>query len=413
MSQGNILQLVARGEEDVLLSSKPEFNMFKSVYKKFVPFADEIVKLPFNESSSEFTNRRISCTIPKRADLLSDCYLYVELPTLTIPSGSTKVYWTNSLGYALIKEIYIEIGGYKIDKHYGEWLYVWNQLTTNVDPSLDDYTIGRYSTNTSLERNAQNHVHLNVPLYFWFCRSPALALPLVALQYHEVKLTIELRDFSECVCYDGNTPPDRIDFEEIYLLSRFVYLDESIRKQFVSSDHVYLIEQLSRSNYETVKANTDKVNFDLTLNHPVNEIFWMFRETESEENNDWFNFNERAPLISSVHINPLASYFSLLFDGKEKIPDHTHENYFREIEKMKYHRNMSSDFCYVFSFATDPENPLQPSGACNFSRISNVQLQCVMNSSHISIPESTFMLFAKNYNYLVIKKGMCNLYYKI
>lgn len=407
MSAGTILQLVAKGEQDVLLSANPDLNQFKSVYKRHVSFASEMSCLPFNESSSEFVNRKLTCVIPKKADLLQDVYLYVELPALTIPSGSTKVYWTNTLGFAMIKEVYIEIGDFRIDKKYGEWMYIWHELITHIPSIENDPAVYGFSTITGLESNADSNIHLQVPLYFWFHSCPELALPLIALQFHEVKITVEIRDFLECVCYDGPTPPDRVNFEDIHLNCHFTYLEEETRKKFARNEHVFLIEQLQQSNYETIPAGSDKISFDLTLNHPVKEMFWFLRETESEANNDWLNFTQRVPLFTKI--NPLAKSFTLLLDGKERF--NTVENHFRELQKLKNHRMMSLDYSYIFSFSLTPEDCLQPRGSCNFSRISSAQLKCTTNPD-ISFPECTFVLYGANYNYLYIKNGQANVFYK-
>lgn len=408
MSSGSILQLVAKGEEDLLLSGNPEISMFKSVYKRFTHYAEEVFEIPYNEGNKSFTSRKLTVTIPKRADLLGKTSVDVVLPALTIPPGSTYVHWTNALGYAMIKEVQIEIGGYVIDKHYGEWMYIWHELVSKASSINDDISIGKYSTLSSLKGNAENRIRLHTPLYFWFCNSPELYLPLVALQFHDVKISITIRDFLECVCYDGPTPPDQVDFEEIYLHSHFIYMEEGARKAIAQEEHVFLIEQLQRSNFEGVNAGVENVTIDMVLNHPVKELFWFFREIESEENNDWFNFTTRVPLYTVMY--PLISKVSLLLDGKDRFKD-VPENYFREIQKMYHHSTKSLDYGNVFSFSQYPENHLQPSGTLNFNRISSAQMKFKMNTNS-GLPDTNFMLFGVNYNYLLIKSGQGSLFYK-
>jgi len=407
-SAGSILQLVAKGEEDKLLSEAPEMSIFKSVYKRFTHFAEEVVDLPYNEGSKEFVSRKLTCTIPKRADLLGKLYFDIELPALTIPSGSTYVHWTNSLGFAMIKDVQIEIGGYVIDKHYGEWMYIWHELVTKIPTNEDDPMTGGYSTVAGIKKNAEAVNHIRAPLYFWFCNNPALYLPLVALQYHEVKVSVTIRDFLECVCYDGSTAPDRVEFLDMALTANFVYLEENTRKNMAQSEHVFLIEQLQRSNYEGVKAGVENVTMDLTLNHPIKELFWFFRETDSEENNDWLNFTTRVPLYSLMY--PLFTKVSMYLDGKERLSDFR-ENYFREAQKVAHHSMMSLDYGCIYSFSHTPEDHLQPSGSCNFSRISSAQMKFKMDTRS-SVPATNFALFGVNYNYLIIKSGQANLFYK-
>ena len=152
--------------------------------------------------------RKVQCTISRNGDLINHIYLQVQFPALSLgsvyaagaPAVPNNVAWTNSLGHALIRMVQIEIGGQRIDQHYGVWLEIWNELT-QVAEKVNGYNhmVGTYATNVGLVGNAAAPRIYYVPLQFWFCRNPGLSLPLIALQYHEVKIIMEFRTASELI----------------------------------------------------------------------------------------------------------------------------------------------------------------------------------------------------------------------
>ena len=174
---GGLLQLVAYGAQDVYLTGNPQITFFKVVYRRHTNFAIEAIQQTFN-GTPNFGNR-VTCQISRNGDLIHRVYLAVVNYSST---NNVCPYF----GLRLINYVEIEIGGQKIDKHYSHWMYVWNELSLPVSKK-DAYKkmVGANDKLTSL-----TNANLYIPLEFWFCRNVGLALPLLALQYHEVKINI-------------------------------------------------------------------------------------------------------------------------------------------------------------------------------------------------------------------------------
>ena len=186
---GGLLELVAKGSQDIFLTGNPSVTFFRSVYKKHTNFSMESVQQTF-EGTYDF-GQNLSCTISRSGDLLYGVVIEIDLPKINGLLTGTTIPWIDSIGHFIINEVYIEIGGQIIDKQYGEWMEIWNELTLNEEHK-DGY-------NTMIGRNItiNEEKTLIIPLQFWFCKNIGLALPLIALQYHEVKIHIKLNDFDK------------------------------------------------------------------------------------------------------------------------------------------------------------------------------------------------------------------------
>ena len=186
---GALMELVAKGSQDLFLTGNPSVTYFKNVYKKHTNFSYESIQQSI-VGNANFGNK-IECVISRTGDLLTGIIIEIDLPKIEGKRGKS-VSWINSIGHYLLKSIELQIGGNKIDKHYGEWLEIWNELTISESHKTGYYNmIGKNISITDKKT-------LIIPLQFWFCRNYGLALPLIALQFHEVKLIIELNDFSKC-----------------------------------------------------------------------------------------------------------------------------------------------------------------------------------------------------------------------
>ena len=205
---GGLMQLVACSAQDIYLTGNPQITFFKVVYRRHTNFSMESIEQTFN-GTADF-GKKVSCTISRNGDLVSRVYLEAKLPAIAAASGK-KACWTNYVGHALIKSVEVEIGGQRIDKHCGEWMHVWNELTQTSGHkngyaemvgnthALTDYT--NITTDPSPT--------LYIPLQFWFCRNPGLALPLIALQYHEVKVNIEFNSWDNCIRRETTASNDK------------------------------------------------------------------------------------------------------------------------------------------------------------------------------------------------------------
>lgn len=294
---GGLIQLTAYGAQDVFLTGNPQITFFKAVYRRHTNFSIEQVRQEF-KSTVDFGNK-VSCTISKQGDLLHRLLLQIDLPSVSITSTSNRFRWLNWIGHVLIKSVEIEIGGKKIDKHYGDWFHIWNSLTQSPGkkegyanavgnvPKLTQYT---------LTGNTQA-VQLYVPLQFWFCRNPGLALPLIALQYHEVQINIEFRSFAECSHTIGTDITAPSLNAELY--ADYIYLDTDERRRFAQANHEYLIEQVQRVT-KAVSSTTPQIN--LLFDHPVKELVWVVQPDDHTTIDDvntqvggpqYFNYTDR------------------------------------------------------------------------------------------------------------------------
>lgn len=398
MASAGILQLESVGLQNVVLTSNPQVSFFKKVYKRHTPFAMETIEQHFNESVD--FGKTVKCKVSRAADLIGGVYFHFTLPALSVPSGSTYIGWTNSIGYAIIDYVTISIGGQEICKHYGIWMEIWEELTTEESKRNGTLNmIGKYEILTSLQTNALTASTYNVPLQFWFCRRPELFLPIIALQYHDIEICLKLRPFQECVTYDGSTEPADVSITDACLYIDYVYLSEPEREFFAQKPLMYLIDQLQYNNREQLAANVTKHVSQLEFNHAVKELQWVFVETDSVDNNDHFNFSRRSDIAklmstASMKTENLERFFQL------------NETYFRQIQPYNHHTRIPLKYIYCYSFAFNPEDRLSPSGTMNFSRYDNITMQFTMNTSN---PAVYLYIYAISHNCLIVANGMAAL----
>ncbi len=270
------MQLVAYGAQDVYLSGNPQITFFKVVYRRHTNFAIEPIEQTWNGSST--FGRQVTCNINRNGDLITNMYVTVYLPSVDSSLTGNTVPWgyVNRLGHALIAECKVEIGGSKIDEQWGDWLNIWYELSHKIGQERGyAKMIGDTPELKNLSLTKPETI-LYIPLQFWFNRNNGLALPLIALQYHDVRVTVYFRDANKCVNYMGTKFPTNVTpdlMADSLLLIDYVYLDSEERKRFAQASHEYLIEQLQFTGSETFNANTNK--FRLNFNHPSKYLIWV------------------------------------------------------------------------------------------------------------------------------------------
>lgn len=302
---GGLMQLVAYGSQDVYLTGSPQITFWKVTYRRHTNFAMESIEQTFN-GQADF-GRRVQCTISRNGDLAFRAYLQVTLPQIST-ADANYARWLDYPGEQLIQMVEVEVGGQRIDRQYGDWMHIWNQLTMTseqeagynkmvgnttqltyiTDPSFADVD-GPCDTGAPVQvcapRNALPETTLYVPLQFWFCRNPGLALPLIALQYHEVKFNIELRPIDECLWAVNslNTAEKANAAYNKSLLAAslyidYVFLDTDERRRMAQNPHEYLIEQLQYTGEESIGSSSNKIK--LNFNHPCKELVWVVQPDE-------------------------------------------------------------------------------------------------------------------------------------
>ena len=314
---GGLMQLVAYGAQDVYLTGNPQITFWKVTYRRHTNFAVESIEQTFN-GQADF-GRRVTCTISRNGDLAYRTYLQVTLPEInqgmrnpvteanTPRNNGVYARWLDFPGEQLIAQVEVEIGGQRIDRQYGDWMHIWNQLslpaaqekgykamvgqTTQLtyitDPTFSpvDSPCNNDAVQQVCEpRNALPETTLYVPFQFWYCRNPGLALPLIALQYHEVKINLDLRPIDECLWAVeglGGAAPVSHKVNAAYsqslvaasLYVDYVFLDTDERRRMAQNPHEYLIEQLQFTGDESVGSSSNKIK--LNFNHPCKELVWV------------------------------------------------------------------------------------------------------------------------------------------
>ena len=305
---GGLMQLVAYGAQDVYLTGNPQITFWKVTYRRHTNFAMESIEQTFN-GQADF-GRRVTCTVSRNGDLAYRTYLQVTLPeigqSLAGDSGEVYARWLDFPGHQLIENVEVEIGGQRIEKQYGDWMHIWNQLTMNADQQSGYFKMVGNTTQLTFvtdpkfadvdgpcdsdaprqvcaPRNALPETTLYIPLQFWFSTNPGLALPLIALQYHEVKINLDLRAIDECLWAVSSLDATSGDVKVSAAYSQslvsaslyvdYIYLDTDERRRMAQNPHEYLIEQLQYTGAESVGSSANKVR--LNFNHPCKELVWV------------------------------------------------------------------------------------------------------------------------------------------
>jgi hypothetical protein len=307
---GALMQLVAYGAQDVFLTGTPEITFWKVSYRRHTNFAMESIEQTFS-GQADF-GRRVTCTVSRNGDLAYRTYLQVTLPEINqnmAATGDAGVYsrWLDFPGEQLIAQVEIEIGGQRIDRQYGDWMHIWNQLTMSseqqagyhkmvgnttqltyiTDPDFDDISgpcaAAGGPQQVCAPRKALPETTLYIPLSFWYCRNPGLALPLIALQYHEVKINIDFRPIGECLwavkslsastLTQSTTNAYQQSLVAASLYVDYIFLDTDERRKMAQNPHEYLIEQVQFTGDESVGSSSNKIK--LNFNHPCKELIWV------------------------------------------------------------------------------------------------------------------------------------------
>ena len=494
------MQLVAYGAQDVYLTGKPQITFWKLMYRRHTNFATESIAQTFNGTPG--FGRRAAATISRNGDLISHVFLQIKAPKLAQPvidpavstaatthypmwdyETKTQTYfenvstdtdiqqkkvgayarYCNSFAHALVDYCEIEIGGQRIDKHYSAYYEAMDELTGSEDKRAgygkmvgkavgqdgrpaDAYNPRDKTTATTINTHAgqDGEVTFYMPLRFWFNSNPGLALPLIALQYHEVKIGIQFRNLAELVTWDIGFGPnnnvttqsadptfelpgtnallapyqsytpalDQTNTSElsVELFVDYVYLDTDERRRFAQNQHEYLIEQLQFTGTETqAVTNTGTVNgrYRLNFNHPCKElIFFAQDQDDVADKNIHFNFGENSGVKGVDYVSSVE----LKLNGHDRFSSRD-GSYFRLVQPYMCHTRVPSRHVYCYSFGLRPEEH-QPSGSCNFSRIDNATLH-LEYAAATNTAGNTLRLtvYAVNYNILRIMSGMGGLAY--
>ena len=408
---GGLMQLVAYGAQDVYLTGNPEVTFYQAKYKRHTNFAMENIEQTLNGNPGN--SGRVSVTVARNGDLVGD--MYVELES-DATAGSAAACW---VAERAISSIELSIGGQRVDKQYQKWWRLYTEL------HLDEAKKATYGKLTT----AEDGKTVFLPLMFFFNRNPGLYLPLIALQYHEVRIDFDLASDMETYLNKG----------VFKVWANYIYLDTEERRRFAQKGHEYLIEQVQHTGVDTVDATGTK-QIRLSYNHPVKELVWCLAGSGAD---GLWNFGKAAGVANAIALKagpsdvattvgdqalPISAAtgapvvataghadrqawteeaqgamtkFKLVLNGQDRFKEQGGK-YFNQVQPFNHHSGCPFPGVYAYSFALKPEEH-QPTGTCNFSRIDNAQVSITTASAGAA---TNLHMFATNYNVLRIQSGM-------
>lgn len=494
---GGLIQLVGTGAQNELINGSPSMTHFHTVYRRHTNFAMESIRMGFSSSNLEFSptgTRTLSCRIDRYAQLIHDCYLVLNLPDIwsplkflgatAVPSGydprsnsiGYEFQWIKNIGYNMIDHVDLVMNGQVIQRLRGEWLKLYSHLTHDANKrAIVDQMVGNvpeiYDPANAYDRqNQYPHAiaavalppsdpqtrvpeptirgrRLVVPLHFWFCENPGLALPLVSLQNSEVYINVTLRNLNDLytvidtdpthtATYGTRIAPDNATipvgqssllttflsppnadgspsnttlttwFPDPYIEGNFIYLTEVEMNQLARADQTFLIKTVNFVGKEgQFGGNTD---IEIPMNNLVTRVVFNGQRSDRIAVNDWDNYTNwlnplRAPwsgISADVNTSILSSGQQqattvwpkdtiidgvLLFDGKERFqPKPLPFFSLQQIYRHSIGQMTSMPGVYQYSFALDNDQ-YQPSGAANGSMFNRIILRVTMQQP---IPQS-------------------------
>ncbi len=384
------------------------------IFKRHTNFSIEPIAQTF--SGTVRYGSKCTAVISRNGDLLGDMWLEA---TMTKATNASTFYPAEQL----VKSVTVELGGQQLDKLTATWYRIYDNLyrNTNTDRAayraMVDFVDGE-ATGTSKR--------FFVPVLFWFCRSPGNYLPLIALQYHELRITFEFDDYTNIKDSAGATAVTS-DLEAT-LWCDYTYLDQEERKKFASQPHEYLIEQVQFTGDEnvTIASNSKAQQIRLSFNHPTKLLAWVIAD-----NTVHGKFTGGYAGATAEALAPLLNA-KLMLNGHDRADVRVGAVY-NKIVPYQANKALPDAGIYFMSFALSPTQHA-PSGSLNFSRIDSAVLALTFkaasvagnttvksNIANVTDPEnatitdatnlSALRVFCISYNILRIMSGMGGLAY--
>ncbi len=434
---GGLIQLASYGGADIYITGNPEITYFKTVYRRHTNFAKESIIQHINGRVGY--GRTVNIDITRAGDLVGAIWLQLRPP---IFKTANTWYYTQGLGNALVKRVDLVIGGQLIDRQYGEWMAIWEELSVSTGrrPGLDAMTLTNVPMTLLETKTTENSApYLNVPLQFWFCRNPALALPIVAMSLHEVRLQLEFGSLEDItgsyvlpasaseyglIVPEGDDP-DRGDMAkydngqnmECEVWATYYHLDSDERRQLTQSPLEYLIEIVqhkgayapsggsiipSRSPYPQTTGNNPitfdvkNIRYDLGFANPVKELIWGIRpllDIPASAVSDYSTYRTRARPSFAQFWGEFDSAV-IRFNGQDRMKDRP-DDHFLLTQNYQRHTRVPRYNQLTGSKQSEENNPTgsvysnriytysfglnpeqyQPSGTANFSKLDDATLE--------------------------------------
>lgn len=432
---GGLLQLISYGLQDAQLTQDPDITFWRLHYRRHTNFAIESIQNVF-QGAADF-GKKSSVVIARNGDLVSRIWLEITLPALSnyavspyqAPQGTqTYLKWANNIAHLIVKSIEMSIGGHLIDRHYSEYWDIWSELSEKEEKregynsmvgKFDDWDI---TSDTKSAGSTPQTFYL--PLTFFNCQHNGLVIPLVCLSHQDIQLNFEFRSYLDCIRFktleeDPIAVPitavlnnaQELSVSGLNVYVDYVYLDADERQRFVEMEHEMLITQLQWLGDTAIANNDSSCKIPLDFSHPVKELIWTFNAStkystsDPVDGNSIFDYDAVVTSGNDSYADDPFMYARLLLNGSDRFSERP-SHYFKLVQPYQFHTRVPKKRIFVYSFALNPEDPAQPTGACNFSRLDTSYLNLRLPSG---MGSGKFKVFALSWNVLKIGQGMAGI----
>ena len=343
-------------------------------------------------------------------------------------TGKPRFAWINELAHYLVESAEISIGGEVIDTHKSELIRSLSILNEDYEKKRG-YNIMIGNTHELTDYNSEIKLPktLYLPLRFWFCNHFSEALPIVAMPYSPVDITIKFRKFTDVSMTTSFKFKSKKEPKfDPFLMVHYIYVDEDERKRLCENKHEYLIETVESGNeqifdnrniieaknsilIDNISNNIIReyyIDYKLGFNYTTKTILWIVKPQNIINTVDKYDWN--FYMYDNIKTyNPITNV-KIKFNGRDREIRHPYGVY-QYWQPYKFF-NSSIDNLFVYSFALYPQM-LQPSGVANFGKLADSSLILYLNSLLTqNIQENNFKFkvssYALNYNILRIFSGM-------
>ena len=416
MSNGTLQQLASKGVQDGHLSISPQTSFFKRTYKRVSSYAIEAID---QSVTGMQWGKEYPIQLSRNGDLLTEVWVVfdVALARLLVP-GADTVYWTNALGHAMFKSCSIDIGNNQIDYVNGLYMEIKHELESTIDIDTDELVLRSENVNQLIDWTQNGNTltadglpitRLYVKIPFWFSKARSQSLPVIALQYHDIRNRFLLRARDELLIYSNpaNTALNEAagydgKLSDGYIMCNFCYLDTMERRLFASNAHEYLLRNIQVSDFNTKSSSANKLQASVVFNHPVSALFWVVQKQYNIEAKDYFNFERTAGRGDDTIIEATIKFNGSMRE-KPRGP-----LFWRKIQPGLYWNRTPRRPVYCYSFAQHP-SAWFPSGSVNLSRIDQTQLDFTFpttDATGAAFGAADLSIFCENFNVIRIQGGM-------
>jgi hypothetical protein len=406
--------LLAKGPQDVQLTGTPSFSFFRYAYKQHTNFSTDSVEMVADGDTTWGGSFRV--ILKPFGDLITDAYVAVQLPAVTVTGPVQKVNWIDNLGYAMLERVELWIGGLLIERQSGEWMEIWSQLTLTGDKQNALSNMIGYKSSLTFPAASIAPQLIYIPLSLFFCRHLGCALPILAIQGQVVELRFKFRPAASLVhTYHPDNVVNVGPLENVSVFVSYVYLGDAERKTFIQKPLTYLAEVVIDNGTNVIGGATG-TSVELVFYNPVKEVIFVVQRANASSTtfalnadnipdyNNWFDYSSTATQGEQLN---MVSNILFQINGQDVITAREAQ-YYNQYVPWRVHTHAPDVGIFCYSFALKPED-IQPSGTANFSRFDSAILRVQFNE--VAKYPCYLRAYALTYNCLEVKNGQAALVY--